>query len=478
MKFKRIIAAVMAVAIVGVNYGASGYQYGSGSSAFAAEDTATDTTAAEKAEQVEVDGMTFKAAEGGYSLVKIASSTKDLVIPDEVNGYPVVSVREDLSMNSKHMDDIESVKLGKNVRIINDHAFTDCSKLTSLELNDVLEYVGECAFTNALIETPLAFPETIKTIGDNAFSRSQRIPSVSIPNPNCVLGEEFVKMTSIIGYKGSTAEKYVNNSQKMHLTFCDIDNENTPRDNFEKDGLFYTVDNGGYCLDNIRSDMTDLLIPDEVNGYPVVSVAKNLSMNSKHMDSIESVKLGKNVRIIGEGAFQCAKLASIELNDELEWIDDHAFVSSNQISELVIPSNVIHIGDGAFSLRIISKVTVLSPDCVLGESCLYAQEIVGYKGSTAEAYAEANRIKFTALEGEPLKKGDTNCDGKVELADAILIMQALANPDKYGEKGSDPKHLKAQGKLNGDVDKSTEGLTAGDALKIQEFLLGKRDSIG
>lgn len=68
-------------------------------------------------------------------------------------------------------------------------------------------------------------------------------------------------------------------------------------------------------------------------------------------------------------------------------------------------------------------------------------------------------------------KGDTNCDGKVELADAILIMQSLANPDKYGLKGSDTKHLTDQGKANGDVDKDTEGLTSNDALKIQKYLL-------
>ena len=73
------------------------------------------------------------------------------------------------------------------------------------------------------------------------------------------------------------------------------------------------------------------------------------------------------------------------------------------------------------------------------------------------------------------KKGDTNCDDNVELADAILIMQALANPNKYGVKGSDPKHMTEQGKVNGDVDKSTEGLTANDALAIQEYLLGKRE---
>ena len=73
------------------------------------------------------------------------------------------------------------------------------------------------------------------------------------------------------------------------------------------------------------------------------------------------------------------------------------------------------------------------------------------------------------------KKGDTNCDDNVELADAILIMQALANPNKYGVKGYDPKHMTEQGKVNGDVDKSTEGLTANDALAIQEHLLGKRE---
>ena len=65
--------------------------------------------------------------------------------------------------------------------------------------------------------------------------------------------------------------------------------------------------------------------------------------------------------------------------------------------------------------------------------------------------------------------GDTNCDGTVELADAILIMQSLANPDKYV--------VTEEGKTNGDVDKSTVGLTSNDALRIQEFLLHKIESL-
>ena len=60
--------------------------------------------------------------------------------------------------------------------------------------------------------------------------------------------------------------------------------------------------------------------------------------------------------------------------------------------------------------------------------------------------------------------GDVNCDGFVDMADAVLIMQALANPNKYGENGTAENHLTAQGKKNGDF--NGDGLTVGDAQTI------------
>ena len=68
-------------------------------------------------------------------------------------------------------------------------------------------------------------------------------------------------------------------------------------------------------------------------------------------------------------------------------------------------------------------------------------------------------------------RGDANCDGTVDMGDAVLIMQSLANPNKYGLSGSDSKHITEQGKLNGDVDDEVKGLTSNDALKIQKYLL-------
>ncbi|WP_295067902.1 dockerin type I repeat-containing protein [Ruminococcus sp.] len=67
-------------------------------------------------------------------------------------------------------------------------------------------------------------------------------------------------------------------------------------------------------------------------------------------------------------------------------------------------------------------------------------------------------------------KGDANCDGEVDMSDVVLVMQALANPNKYGLNGNAEHHLTAQGKLNGDM--NGDGLTVGDAQAIQKKLLG------
>ena len=63
--------------------------------------------------------------------------------------------------------------------------------------------------------------------------------------------------------------------------------------------------------------------------------------------------------------------------------------------------------------------------------------------------------------------GDANIDGDMDIADAVMIMQSLANPDKYGvnkEKG-----ITYQGIKNADTNK--DGITNIDALNIQRKLL-------
>ncbi|WP_028514034.1 glycoside hydrolase family 9 protein [Ruminococcus flavefaciens] len=73
--------------------------------------------------------------------------------------------------------------------------------------------------------------------------------------------------------------------------------------------------------------------------------------------------------------------------------------------------------------------------------------------------------------------GDANCDNQVDLSDVVLIMQALANPNKYGLNGSDRTHMTEQGQANADVHKRGNGVTSNDALAIQLKLLNVISSL-
>ena len=72
--------------------------------------------------------------------------------------------------------------------------------------------------------------------------------------------------------------------------------------------------------------------------------------------------------------------------------------------------------------------------------------------------------------------GDANCDGSVDMGDAVLIMQALANPNKYGLNGTDKNHITDEGLKNADVE-GNNGLSNNDAQAIQLYLLGKVKSL-
>ncbi len=69
----------------------------------------------------------------------------------------------------------------------------------------------------------------------------------------------------------------------------------------------------------------------------------------------------------------------------------------------------------------------------------------------------------TSTPGSDIVWGDANCDGKVEIADATLILQFLTNKDEY--------NLTDKGMINADVD-GVPGVTAGDALVIQQLDAG------
>ena len=96
------------------------------------------------------------------------------------------------------------------------------------------------------------------------------------------------------------------------------------------------------------------------------------------------------------------------------------------------------------------------------------------KGLVFSADNDAFWNKLTST-SENTVKGDANCDSDVNMSDAVIIMQSLANPAKYGVNGTDEHHITEQGKKNGDIAGNNDGITNSDALAIQKKLLGLND---
>ena len=83
--------------------------------------------------------------------------------------------------------------------------------------------------------------------------------------------------------------------------------------------------------------------------------------------------------------------------------------------------------------------------------------------------AAVTAVPTTALAVKPVIYGDANCDGETNMADAVLIMQCIGNPDKY--------QLNSEGENNADVYNRGDGVTNKDALSIQKYKLGIIDSL-
>ena len=71
---------------------------------------------------------------------------------------------------------------------------------------------------------------------------------------------------------------------------------------------------------------------------------------------------------------------------------------------------------------------------------------------------------FLVVNEDNSTEGDANTDGRLTLADAVAVLQYLANEDEY--------RLTAQGMLNADI-VGNDGINTGDALEIQRLAISE-----
>ena len=200
-----------------------------------------------------------------------------------------------------------------------------------------------------------------------------------------------------------------------------------------EDGKFnvYDSDNDGVedcaVISSYKKDTKDknVEIPNELGSYPVKYIWENAF---EGCETIESIELPDNLIEIKMNAFKdCKGLKNINLPEGLETIGTWAFLGCENLKNITVPKSVNKICVGAFGgCKNLESITILNPNCEFDNEwggfisnrttsdyhetetgdiiwgthttgAYYDGIIYGYKGSTAEEYANTMEPNCTFI---------------------------------------------------------------------------------
>lgn len=170
---------------------------------------------------IESSQFEYFESNGEITITGYTGSELDVVIPDEIGGYPVTAIAEKAFQLNKT---VRSFTIGSKIRSIGSCAFARCASLTNIyvdranpyyqSIDGVLysgdgktllsyptakayssypvasgtETIGEYAFFHSKVQT-VFLPDTVSTIGDYAFYYAGELSSINFPTALTSIGD-------------------------------------------------------------------------------------------------------------------------------------------------------------------------------------------------------------------------------------------------------------------------------------------------
>lgn len=138
------------------------------------------------------DDYSYSILEGEYAeITRYYGDDKNLVIPNELDGYPVVSIGK----HAFYEESIESVRVPDNVIIIEDGAFFGCAKLKNIVLPNSVLSVGRNAFDNTkYYYTESNWKNNVLYVGKVACTiRNRKVKSISFEHGTITVAERIAE---------------------------------------------------------------------------------------------------------------------------------------------------------------------------------------------------------------------------------------------------------------------------------------------
>ena len=300
-------------------------------------------------------------SDGTAQITKYNGSCENLFIPSALDDKKVTSIGKLAFYNRSQ---IKSITLPRTLTSIGESAFYGCSSLLEINIPSSVTSIERASFADCTRLESVTLPENITTLEDATFFNCKMLTSISIPNSVTSLGSNlFYNCKNLAKVSIPTAVTRIGNEAF--------------------NGSKWLVD---------RQDEDPLVV---VNS--ILIDAKKCSGD---------VNVNKDVKVIGEGAFENNRnVKSVTLPYGITMIDNRAFYLS-QISQINLPDTLVRIGDNAFldctklkGMTIPRSVEKIGNEAVgfyrktdPTQEEIYCEKIRGFKitcfsGSAAETYA-------------------------------------------------------------------------------------------
>ena len=194
------------------------------------------------------------------------------------------------------ISDSTEITIPKEVTSIEEGAFEECEKLTSVIIPGTVKTIGAYSFFCLTQLKSVKLGEGVTSIENFVFHSCNKISKVEIPSSVTFIGASAFSLPTII-----------------HM----------PKGNeicYEQDGCI--LGNRGQALIRICEDVEELTVPSSVISLEPYAFAG--------CEKLKKVILPKNLESIGNSAFlACTNLKSISIPETVTFIDEEAFVWSS-----------------------------------------------------------------------------------------------------------------------------------------------------
>lgn len=287
------------------------------------------------------------------------------------DGRMVVSGWGDMQLNNgngmpwdSYKSRIKSLEVRDEVFRISDHAFENCTNLTSITLAGSVLNIENGAFRNCTSLSGVTLGEGVRRIGDESFGGCTALTSIRIPSTVTEIDSgAFVLCGNLESFNVASGNPvYSSDSQGI------LYNKDKTETVLIPEGIRGTV-TIPTTLSEIpsfagRTKLTGVVIPEGFTKIPKSCFTNCLALKNVQLPgsiteihesafyrctALQQIALPQSVTYIGLAAFEeCTALSSIALPDKLSEIAYRAFFNCRALKKITFSKNVTYICKEAF----------------------------------------------------------------------------------------------------------------------------------